>query len=144
MGVIDEVAAERRRQDDKWGEQRHLDGVATTDVDRVAAETARRACGAAADNGTLTWRLILDEEVHEAFAEADPALLRAELIQVAAVAVAWVEAIDRRAAVPPRDQPPIRRSKPSCTALAINRPSEANIRPVARPRLPEADGLRQS
>jgi hypothetical protein len=102
MGVIDEVAAERQRQDDKWGEQHHPDGVATTDVDRVAAETARRACEAAADNGSLTWRLILDEEVHEAFAEADPALLRAELIQVAAVAVAWVEAIDRRTPVPPR------------------------------------------
>lgn len=29
-------------------------------------------------------------------AEKDPVNLRAELIQVAAVAVAWVEAIDRR------------------------------------------------
>jgi hypothetical protein len=34
--------------------------------------------------------------VAEALAEDDPTLLRAELIQVAAVAVAWVEAIDRR------------------------------------------------
>jgi hypothetical protein len=102
MGVIDEIAAERRRQNDKWGEQSHPDGVATTDVDRVAAETARRACDASAADGSLTWRLILDEEVHEAFAEADPALLRAELIQVAAVAVAWVEAIDRRAGAPRR------------------------------------------
>lgn len=33
----------------------------------------------------------------EALAESDPARLRAELVQVAAVAVCWIEAIDRRA-----------------------------------------------
>ena len=36
------------------------------------------------------------EEVAEAFAEADVRRLRAELVQCAAVAVKWVEAIDRR------------------------------------------------
>jgi hypothetical protein len=43
--------------------------------------------------------LILREEVYEAFAEEDPAALRTELIQVAAVAATWVDAIDRRAAL---------------------------------------------
>jgi hypothetical protein len=47
---------------------------------------------------TLKWVDILEEEVAEAAAESDPAKLRAELVQVAAVAVAWIEAIDRRAA----------------------------------------------
>ena len=37
------------------------------------------------------------EEVAEAFEEHDPARLRSELVQVAAVAVAWVEKIDRDA-----------------------------------------------
>ena len=32
----------------------------------------------------------------KALAEVEPAKLREELIQVAAVAVAWIEAIDRR------------------------------------------------
>ncbi|HYF53037.1 MAG TPA: hypothetical protein VEA41_02135 [Salinarimonas sp.] len=44
----------------------------------------------------MTYSQILAEEVAEALAESDPMLLRAELVQVAAVAVQWVEAIDRR------------------------------------------------
>jgi hypothetical protein len=66
MRVLDEVQDERRRQDAKWGEQNHPDGT------------------------------IALEEVFEALVETDPAKLRDELLQVAAVAVAWVEAIDRR------------------------------------------------
>lgn len=45
--------------------------------------------------GRLTWRHILAEEVMEAMGESNPASLRKELIQVAAVAVAMVESIDR-------------------------------------------------
>lgn len=41
---------------------------------------------------------MLLEEVAEAFAESDDARLRAELVQVAAVAQAWIESIDRRSA----------------------------------------------
>lgn len=60
------------------------------------AACARRDCASAFRVGKGTWRHILQEEVAEAFAELDPAPLREELIQVAAVAVAWIEAIDRR------------------------------------------------
>ncbi len=42
------------------------------------------------------WRDILLEEVFEALAEEEPKELRKELVQVAAVAAQWVEAIDRR------------------------------------------------
>lgn len=41
---------------------------------------------------------ILDAEVCEAFDESDSKKLRANLVQVAAVAVNWIEAIDRRGA----------------------------------------------
>ena len=51
--------------------------------------------------GNGTWRHILTEEVWEAFAEKDSARLRAELVQVAAAAVNWIEAIDRRQAKAP-------------------------------------------
>lgn len=47
-------------------------------------------------DGTVTWWHILREEVFEAAAEEDPDKLRAELVQVAAVALKWAEAIDRR------------------------------------------------
>lgn len=93
--VLNEIAAERLRQDEKWGEQNHPNGTGPTisrlnDVDR-----ARKNCDYARQSGTATWRHILTEEVAEAYVESDRAKLRAELIQVAAVAVAWVESIDR-------------------------------------------------
>lgn len=70
---LNEVDQERDRQDRKWGSQRHLD-------DR-------------------TWLTILVEEVGEiarASLEHDPEGLRKELVQVAAVAVAWMEGVDSR------------------------------------------------
>ncbi|MDX3109689.1 hypothetical protein [Nonomuraea angiospora] len=95
-GPLAEVHAERQHQDEKWGEQNHSDGTASTEMRVFAAEQHRRQCKEAAERGQVTWRHILLEEMHEAFAETDPAKLRAELVQVAAVTVAWIEAIDRR------------------------------------------------
>ncbi|WP_405925458.1 hypothetical protein [Streptomyces sp. NBC_00035] len=95
--VLSEVLAERIRQDGEWGEQNHPDGTGGYEARRIA-EDARRNCKAAAERGIVTWLLISDEEHCEALAESDPAKLRAELIQDAAVKVAWIEAIDRRAA----------------------------------------------
>ncbi|WPM94355.1 hypothetical protein VG1_CDS0031 [Arthrobacter phage Cupello] len=46
---------------------------------------------------SITGPNILLEEVFEATAEEDPATLRKELVQVAAVTAQWIEAIDRRA-----------------------------------------------
>lgn len=93
--VLNEVVEELHRQNAKWNEQNHPDGTSTA---RWAAdeEVARRTTDEHARLGTCTWLDILREEVFEAFAEESPALLRAELIQVAAVAVQWVQAIDRR------------------------------------------------
>lgn len=92
-----EVADERQRQDARWGEQNHPDGTGRP-VSRFIAGRRRAETEQAATEGSLTWRHILTEEVAEAFAETDLALLRAELIQVAAVAICWIEAIDRRTA----------------------------------------------
>ena len=92
-----EVLEERRRQDAKWGEQSHPDGTGLNYAEGNARER-RRLCEEAFAAGRGTWRHILLEEVYEALAETDPAALRTELIQVAAVAVAWAEAIDRRGA----------------------------------------------
>lgn len=70
-GLFLEVAREMERQDAKFGSQRkHSD---------------------------LLWLAILTEEVGEsAKAILENSNLREELIQVAAVAVQWVNAIDRR------------------------------------------------
>lgn len=91
--VSNEVLAERLRQNEKWGEQNHPNGTAGRYA--TLANFYREATDLAASDGSLTYRHILLEEVFEAMAEDDPAKLRIELIQVAAVAVQWVEAIDR-------------------------------------------------
>ena len=70
--ICHEVQLERERQYKKWGQQDH-------DEDR--------------------WMVILMEEVGEtarAIFEDDPANYREELVQVAAVAVAAIEAFDRK------------------------------------------------
>ncbi len=104
FAVLVEVSAERAHQDAKWGQQNHPDGTGPDvplSIRRLldaaeAAFDARHQVEASAKAGTLTWLEILSEEIFEALAESDPAALRAELVQVAATAVCWIEAIDRR------------------------------------------------
>ena len=92
--VIVEVYEERKQQDKKWGQQNHHDGTGRLGDAEKAFDARLRCQQNIPDNDN--WRDILDEEVREAFAETQPEHLRQELIQVAAVAVAWSEAIDRR------------------------------------------------
>lgn len=110
--VVADVAAERDRQDAQWGQQSHPDGTGP-DVQlgmigwakpyRDWATSLQEATDDAAKRGEVTWGHILLEEVFEALAEDAPERLRAELVQVAAVAQQWVEAIDLReeAGTPP-------------------------------------------
>lgn len=94
------IDTERQDQLAKWGDQHHPDGTGLT-LDQLAwAEEARERCQQAAKDGTLTWAHILEEEVAEAMAEADPARLREELLQVAAVCAAWVHDLDTRETCP--------------------------------------------
>lgn len=93
--IAGEIIAERSRQDAKWGEQNHRNGTGGRGSN-VQAEALRKLCDDRFRRGEGAWSDILMEEVGEAFAEDDPARLRVELIQVAAVCAAWVECIDRR------------------------------------------------
>jgi predicted house-cleaning noncanonical NTP pyrophosphatase (MazG superfamily) len=92
--VLADVAAERAAQDAMWGVQDLPDGTGAEYT--AAADDAKRDCREAWTGARLTWRHILAEEFCEALAETDPGALRTELIQTAAVAVKWVQAIDRR------------------------------------------------
>ena len=74
IGILVDIAKERGRQDAKWG--------GTPGIDR---------------RDEHTYTAVLTEEVGEvckAWLECDAANLREELIQVAAVAAAWVEELD--------------------------------------------------
>ncbi len=93
--LLEAVRVERARQEMKWGEQNHPNGTGSRD-DKDIAEVAKAICDFRARKGDLTWKHILDEEVKEAFAEVDDDKLEAELIQVAAVAISWCEAIRRK------------------------------------------------
>jgi hypothetical protein len=110
MSIIDiaaEVVAERHEQDTRWGEQNHPDHhpVVTKDGSRGSAAVVyglpaerqvKEDCEHDREAGNLSWAAILIEEVVEALDAKSTESLREELIQVAAVAQAWVECIDRR------------------------------------------------
>lgn len=97
LPVLEDVQAERMRQITKWGVQHREDDTGgEIGYWAAQAEFAREACQAAESRGGAPWRMVLAEEFYEALAESDPAALRAELVQIAAVCVAWVEDIDSR------------------------------------------------
>jgi len=95
--IFGEINAERFRQIAKFGEQHREDGTGGP-VMQSEADRMRSACDYLARNGGADWRAVLLEEVYEAVAEEDQGKLRAELTQVAAVCVAWIEDIDSRTA----------------------------------------------
>ncbi|REE94940.1 NUDIX domain-containing protein [Thermomonospora umbrina] len=92
--VLTDIAAERAAQDTLWGVRDLPDGTGDRYGER--AEEAEREAAAASSEGRLTWRLLLTEEFWEALAESEPERLREALVQVAAVAVQWVQSLDRR------------------------------------------------
>lgn len=102
--ILDEVRVEREKQDAKWGQQNHSmvppDG--TDSLGKIHLFEHGRKADMWKDfndqrvaGKRLAWDGILFEEVYEAFAESDPVKIREEMIQVAAVAVAIIECIDR-------------------------------------------------
>ncbi len=109
--ILDEVNREVTRSTEKHGTQRDVplgtgpdelplnfttlvDGeISAAELAEIAKETTDSRSRQEGD-GSITWRDILTEEVFEAYAEKDLEKLRAELIQVAAVAVKMVDAVD--------------------------------------------------
>lgn len=117
MDVLLSVLEERNRQGELWGEQNHPDYYSEPLSPSIShyldnandwKETNKFRAELSASVGipverSIAWDGILLEEVYEALSETDPKKMRVELIQVAAVAVAWVECIDRRAAESEKD-----------------------------------------
>ncbi len=93
--VLDAVRAERRRQDSLYPEQHLPDGTGAPRFE-LDATIHTLWCNEATAEGCVTWRHVLLEEVYEALAETDAVRLRAELVQVAAVAARWIEDLDSR------------------------------------------------
>lgn len=96
--ILAEVVSELDRQVERWGIQDH---PLTTWLEpknwHFAAENMKVMFSTMKENHSNPgWDLIMMEEVAEAFAETDLEKARAELIQVAAVAISAIENIDRR------------------------------------------------
>ena len=110
INIFNEIFNERSKQEAKWGEQNHPNGTGTQDCENLISfvglstsygyvrqsDCAKSLCDSATDAGFVTWAHILLEEMIEAFDEKDDDQIRKELIQVAAVAHAWIQAIDRK------------------------------------------------
>jgi hypothetical protein len=71
-----------------------IDPGAGTAIAARLAQRAKAATDKASESGKVTWRHILLKEVFEAIASDDPFELRAELVQIAAVAVKMVDRVD--------------------------------------------------
>lgn len=76
--IIDNIATERDSQDSRWGDQSHHPDSTWSDI---LGEEMGEVCKA---------------RLHNEFGGDHAGTLREELVQVAAVAVAWIEAIDKR------------------------------------------------
>jgi hypothetical protein len=100
LKILNEVKSEIERQDERFPwprEAGHMDFLSGDIDDRSKALTALMDCEAPGrhENETRpTWASILAEEVGEFAATSDPTNARAEAVQVAAVAVSIVQAID--------------------------------------------------
>lgn len=99
--VMLEVLEERRRQDTKWGEQNHpiTSSIYWSLAHRKAQENeVRQVCEERFKRGNGCWWDIIAEEAYEVNGTDDPAEQRKELVQLAAVCVAAIECLDRKAA----------------------------------------------
>ncbi len=98
-GVLADIKAERARQVALWGVHDWLDGTGTPEQ-MIALARARIAYAEVfppgGDWSMGTWWAILTEEYAEVGVETDPDRLYAELVQLAASAGQWAEAIKRR------------------------------------------------
>jgi hypothetical protein len=96
MNIALEIEEERLRQDAKWGEQNHPSRFPGCTPLIGTADHVRALCDLRFANKCGSWADIACEELAEACDETDEARVREELVQLAAVCVAWIECIDRR------------------------------------------------
>lgn len=82
--ILGEILDERHNQDEKWGEQNQDDPMWACILMEEVGETTQAIFDRT--------QCIYSEGTYDTFSDK----IREELIQVAAVAVAWLECIDRR------------------------------------------------
>jgi hypothetical protein len=106
--VLLEVREERGRQYARYGDNSDLeDGTGTawlkpiTNLDAASIEQRLRQEYNSHGVTAPSWMHLLREELAEALTETNSKRLREELLQVAALAVSWIEKLDARTAPDP-------------------------------------------
>lgn len=100
--LVWEVIEHRKAQDDKHGDynskhqQQLLTVISREEYGLPSEANAKQRTDDAMMTEQLTFGHILTEELCEVIEAKDEAARREELIQVAAVALQWIEAIDRK------------------------------------------------
>lgn len=107
--IYEEILLERELQDRKWGIQNHpsVHNIPRRNDNHIPdklcryygipnQEKAQYDADKAAGNKELTWGHIAVEELSEVISAENEEHRRHELIQLAAVCIAWVESIDRK------------------------------------------------
>lgn len=90
---LTDVVKEMKRQVQLFGVQ-HLPPGTGGPFAADQLDHARMMFEQASKNGFLTWMDILREEYCEVIAETEPAKIREELVQCAAVCLSWIRDID--------------------------------------------------
>ena len=102
-GILAEIARERSAQDVKWGAPKDVPNGTGAEVEFTGLtfsewrDAIQRRVDRLAEARESVMSYVLLEEVFEALAEGADDKLRAELVQVAAVAAKWIQIIDERA-----------------------------------------------
>jgi hypothetical protein len=96
LSVLTDVLQERFADHARFAEQVYEDGTDLFYATRALG--ADKAIAQHREQETLTWLGLLDQAVAHAACETDPWHLRAELLGVASLVVAWLEALEGREA----------------------------------------------
>ena len=94
--IIADLEDELGRAHAKHGSQSLPLGTRNGGMNLVWRRQAQASCDRATREGTLTWMHVIEEELAESACEEDPEKFRAELIQVAAMAVKAIKDLDER------------------------------------------------
>ncbi len=92
------VAVERAKNALKWGEQNWPDGTGPSVIRLRKRDAIQAQVNAGMKSGAVSYYQILKEEFREVACEDDESQLIDELVDVASVAMDWIETIQRRQA----------------------------------------------
>jgi hypothetical protein len=106
QGVLSEIAVRRGRQRTASGGTEHLLADGTGQYpETIDADVAQMARDQAAEGGYLDWLHVVRAAAAGVFAESRRSELRAALVDLAAYATGWIQALDHRTPTRPGPEP---------------------------------------